>query len=1097
MLPSPKLTTSPSSITKPDPAHYHACDGAICGQDQGRFFNRPLYIANTRAFALAGDRPIVRFAGGDTLHGTFLLGIVRAGRLRWLHDLKHCRSEYRSAHFLWSVSDPALPALTVTFEVTALGQDVGFAARVQVAGARAGDQLVWAYGGAKTWPKKHLNWDLDPHSGVDLIPHPFDPKLCQNNHAQAYRGGFTLAASRAARFVTHGRCSLPTTPIVMAADELNQLGTRSTSTRKRTSPLIAGCVALSAQFEATWSFLRVSTRAGHAKAKNSDPAKQFATGLARSAALASRVAVDTPDEQLNTLAAALGAAVDGAWYPPVFRHGSMLWNNRYPGWRTVFGGTITGWHQRVRAQAEFYFAQQVQEDDKQSRKADPAVLLTIPAKDSRFYGRGRIVTDQGIYNMQSQMFDQMIHAWRWTGDADLEAILRPALELHLEWIRECFDPDGDGLYESVINVWPTDSVWHGGGGSTEETAYAYRGHTAARDLARRAGDAAAVRRHTRILTRIRKAFQNKLWIKAKGHAGLYREQSGLKRLHEDAWLYSIFLPVDAGLVDTDQAAQSLYYSEWALQNDLSPNGGRRVWTSNFVPGIWSVRVNWPGDNHHLALAYYKAGLAREGWDVFRGNFEHTAFYGKVPGDFGASAGGTDFGDSTSMFARTLVEGLFGFTPDYPNNLVSITPQFPEDWDHARIQTPDVGLRFRRDGNTFTLEVNLTREAPLEINLPLCAHAITSVTAEGRPVAWQAQPGFGCTLVQVKLPTTRHTIIEVTTTALAPIFEPHAIVAHPDRPVVLRAKQATITAFSDPQGVFTQAELQAGKLIGTVGHQTGFHTVQACVTFGTLPQWRLFRVQIKPTPPSRPLSLKRIPAHVAWECLDLQPVLNGDIRTIFQQEYLSPRPETISARMGTDGYTSWTFVYWDCPVPIIALDAVPGMLEGSANERLRTPQGVPFAWPGEARNVAFTSHWDNWPDRVTVPVNRRGDAVWFLICGSTNPMQGRIANAVLRLHYADGVEEKIELVPPINYWNLCPMPVGGLAPGQTSRADYTEPMDTFCLPAVLPPTVQLGENCRAMLLHQILRPGVVLKHVTLETLSAEVVVGLMGVTVMGR
>ncbi|MBP9914531.1 MAG: hypothetical protein KBF26_14115, partial [Opitutaceae bacterium] len=640
-------------------------------------------------------------------------------------------------------------------------------------------------------------------------------------------------------------------------------------------------------------------------------------------------------------------------------------------------------------------------------------------------------------------------------------------------------------------------VWYGGGGGTEETAYAYRGHTAARDLARRAGDPAAVRRHTRMLTRIRRAFQTKLWIKAKGHAGLYREQGGLQRLHEDAWLYSIFLPVDAGLVDPDQAAQSLYYSEWALQNDPTPGGGRRVWTSNFVPGIWSVRENWPGDNHHLALAYFKTGLAREGWDVFRGNFEHTAFHGKVPGDLGAPAGGTDFGDSTSMFARTLVEGLFGYTPDYPNNLVSIAPQFPEDWDHARIQTPDVGLQFRRDGSTHTLAVNLTRAAPLVITLPLCTRAITRVTADGRPVTWQALPGFGCTLIQVKLPVTRHTVIAITATAHAPRFAPHAIIAHPERPVVYKAKQAIITAVADPQGVFTETKLQAGKLVGSVGHETGFHTVQARVTFGTLPQWRLFRVQIKPAPASRPLRLKRIPARAAWECLDLQPVLNGDIRTIFQQQYLSPRPETVSARLGTDGYTSWTFIYWKCPVPIIALDAVPGMLEGPARARLLTPQGVPFAWPGAARNVAFTSRWDNWPDRITVPVNRRGTAVWFLICGSTNPMQCRIANAVLRLHYADGVEEKIELVPPLNYWNLCPMPVDGLAPGQTSRADYTAPLDAFCLPTVLPPTVQLGQNCRAMLLHQTLRPGVLLKHVTLETLSAEVVVGLMGVTVMSR
>ncbi|MFI5358404.1 MAG: hypothetical protein ACHQ4G_13820, partial [Opitutales bacterium] len=275
----------------------------------------------------------------------------------------------------------------------------------------------------------------------------------------------------------------------------------------------------------------------------------------------------------------------------------------------------------------------------------------------------------------------------------------------------------------------------------------------------------------------------------------------------------------------------------------------------------------------------------------------------------------------------------------------------------------------------------------------------------------------------------------------------------------------------------------------------YHTVLADVRFGELPQRRLFRLRVKPAAPTPTRTLQRIPARATWACLDLQPVLNGDIRTIFQQKYLSPRPATVSVRLGTDGYTSWTFVYWKCPLPEITLDAVPAMLDGADRSRLRTPQGVPFAWPGEARNVAFTSRWDNWPTRVTVRVGRAGAAAWFLICGSTNPMQGRIANAVLKLRYADGVVESLELIPPVNYWNLCPIRIGSTAPGQESRDDYTAQADAFCVPAVPPPTVQLGQNCRAMLLHRRLRPGVVLQSVTLETLSQEVVVGLMGLTLM--
>jgi hypothetical protein len=86
---------------------------------------------------------------------------------------------------------------------------------------------------------------------------------------------------------------------------------------------------------------------------------------------------------------------------------------------------------------------------------------------------------------------------------------------------------------------------------------------------------------------------------------------------------------------------------------------------------------------------------------------------------------------------------------------------------------------------------------------------------------------------------------------------------------------------------------------------------------------------------------------------------------------------------------------------------------------------------------------------------------------------------------DGVEEKLELVPPLNFWSLCPF--GG--------ADYDYKRDAFALPKEPPPQIQLGEDCRAMVFGWKLRPGVALKEVTLETLSQEVVIGLMGASVM--
>jgi hypothetical protein len=151
----------------------------------------------------------------------------------------------------------------------------------------------------------------------------------------------------------------------------------------------------------------------------------------------------------------------------------------------------------------------------------------------------------------------------------------------------------------------------------------------------------------------------------------------------------------------------------------------------------------------------------------------------------------------------------------------------------------------------------------------------------------------------------------------------------------------------------------------------------------------------------------------------------------------------------------------------------------------TPQGVPFVAPSATRNVAFTSLWDNWPAQVTVPVNQSAAAVWVLVAGSTQPLQGKIANSVVHFRYADGVDERLELVPPLNFRMLC----------NWAGGDYNQEFDAFALGGTPPLMVQLGSNCRAMLYGWRLRKGVKLKEVSLEALSQEVVVGLMGVSLM--
>jgi len=458
----------------------------------------------------------------------------------------------------------------------------------------------------------------------------------------------------------------------------------------------------------------------------------------------------------------------------------------------------------------------------------------------------------------------------------------------------------------------------------------------------------------------------------------------------------------------------------------------------------------------------------------------------VPGCQGSRVGGTDFTDISSMFCRVVVEGLFGYRPDYPNGVVTCAPRFPDGWDHAEMATPDFRLAFRRQPGEDTWRLELTQPARVVFEVPVRARRLGKVRVNGVPAEATVSPGFGCTLVHVE--TGEPGPVELTVQWEEALPAEEAPVLETDAGAALRltCPYGPIVEVHDPQGMLSGMAVVDGGVDAVVGRREGHGLVFGRAQTGVLEQWRLFRLRVR----DREAEAARaadvvvdVPAGARWHTVDLAPQFNGDVRTIFQQAYLSPRPETCSVRIGSDGYSAWTFYYWNRKPPAIDLSGVAGLR--NAQGRLVTPKGVPFAWRGDGRNIAFTSLWDNWPGRVTAPVGRAGSAAWLLVCGSTNPMQTRIANAALRLRYADGTEMVRELVPPLNFWSLCPY--GG--------SDYDYARDGFCLPGTPPDTVTLGANCRAVLVGVRMRPGVALESVTLEALSPEVVIGLMGLTVM--
>jgi hypothetical protein len=892
-----------------------------------------------------------------------------------------------------------------------------------------------------------------------------------------------------------------------------------------------------------------------ASAAASDPLEQLASANQRVAALTSMSAV-TPDPIVNGALKAMGAAVDGLFRdsPSMFVHGAMAWDVPYVGWRSECGATVFGRSSLVAAEGVYLFATQ---DTTSPRDApcvtDPSHKMTVEAQNSRFYGRGRITAFQGMYDMQSQMMDQQVHMWRWTANATHEAMLRPALALHLELAEDAYDHDGDALYAAYINTWPTDSVWYNGGATAEETAYVYTAARALRDMATRAGNATEAGMYAALMAKIEQNLPL-LWISDEGHYAAFREEGGHMRLRPDAWLYAVFLPIEAGLNTPEEAAQALYYSEWALERDVvecpvpgSPGGvnetcGVVVWTSNWVPSQWSVRQLWGGDNYALAMAYFFAGLPDDGYAVLRGTLSWNMLLMGVPGQAGGANGGTDFNDCVHPLSRALVEGLFGYRPDYISGTVLVAPQFPSAWANASLAVADVQLAFSSPagsaGTSSLLAVTLTQPVPsLVLKLPVRAAGLAtgggvSVTGLVPPSAtWTVatEPGFGQSVVVVTVQDAGGvTAARVTVSFDSPLpYTPSVYVnlteGQAGDVTLVPPQGLVIVNMSDPQGVFApgSARIVNGSIVGSLASGvSGYHMVIASAsTVATpggqpLPQTILFKLNITAADAGAlPLALRFDPAALSsspasqWTFISIEA--NADITGIYLPgQYLSPRPETCAVRVGTDGWSAWTFTYWNSPAPptpdfaFLANFSIGGGV-------IQTPQGARFLLPnstaapgrgelgpgaraapgGSGPNIAFASLWDNYPAAVNVSVAPGAlpgaTTAWVLVAGSTNPMQTLLANAALRFAYTDGTVEELDLVPPRNFWSL----------SGWGTADYDYETDAFCLPQVPPPSVQLGNSNRAMVYAHSLAEGKTLAQVQLEVLSQEVVIGVMAVSLM--
>ena len=244
----------------------------------------------------------------------------------------------------------------------------------------------------------------------------------------------------------------------------------------------------------------------------------------------------------------------------------------------------------------------------------------------------------------------------------------------------------------------------------------------------------------------------------------------------------------------------------------------------------------------------------------------------------------------------------------------------------------------------------------------------------------------------------------------------------------------------------------------------------------------------------PCGLEEPVAGAKYSKVVIDKLLNANVADIFKNEYRSPRPPYTTLQIPLQGVGEWCH-------PQMRPEINDSVFRSLIVKDEMSIVGVPFRTPAQGQNIIYTSLWDNYPDSVSIPVNSTASKVWLLMAGSTNHMQCRIANGIVVAQYKDGTSDTLQLVNPDNW---CPIEqdyyVDGKAFRTIDRRPYRISLGTgqvsrdlgklLGIKGVEPRLIPGGA---AQLLCLPLNPKKKVMSLTLRTLSNDVVIGLMAVT----
>ena len=1102
--------------------HYAPEGNSFVLKNGTRKFNRALYGSNTGFRVETGDLPeFAMYMPG--MGGNFKLGLTNGKESKWITEAAKIDTRYVLGTMQYTIEDPILEGSKLFIDVVALKESEGFIVKVYGQKISKNINLIWAFGGA-TGKKFSRDGDIgaDPESVFYL-----QPNYCLNNKYTLKKESFLLDyGSESNKQKTGNNKSLsgffPNSEIRLADSNIQNKPLELFNSKAETLPLISGKINSVSEKGNYWLFVPEVSKVNYTQ---KTIAQLYEKSVTATHLLANRIKVKTPDTYINTLGSALAIASDGIWESPAYLHGAIAWRMYLNAWRGAYTADPLGWHDRAKTHFTSYSNSQVtspesgpvvfdEEKNLARQKEEIGTSMFSSGYISRSPNKNNVAHH---YDMNLVFFDQMFRHFKWTGDTAFLKEMWPTIERHLKWEKRNFDPDNDGLYDAYASIWASDALQYSGGGVIHSSAYNYYANKMAAELAKKLNiDAVPFEKEA---DKILKAANNQLWIPKKGIFAEYKDALGNRILHDSPGVWSIYHTIDSELSNPFESYQMLDYVNNQIPHiPISAEGLDKkdlyvISTTNWQPYTWSTNNVALAEQLHTSLAFWQGGQSEKAYTMWESALIESMYLGASPGGFeqllfqDAMRGELyrDFADPIGMASRTLVEGLFGIQPDALNEVLTIKPGFPEKWNQASLEIPDISIDFKRENkkDTYIIKNQFLAKMNLKLFLNANFETVESILVNGKSVLWKAvSENIGKPKISIEVPYSLNYDIQIIWKgdSLEEIVskENYAF----NEALEINTSKAKIISVYDPQQVLSavsKTEYSLKTKVNSAGSKVFFIEVKQ----GEFSWWLPIHFNAKAEKQSNETVTdwdKPLDKSAQLETISLVPFFNSKVTDIFNYEYLSPRPNTVTLQLPKQGIGNWCY-----PNVSVQIDDKGLREKAKQTGQIVTPNGIPFQTPSDQnqKNIIFTSMWDNFPESINVPLNGKASRAYFMLAGTTNPMQSRIVNGEIKVEYTDGTSEILPLKNPENWWPI--------------EQDYFTDGLAFTTDAPKPPRVyfKTGEISRdfknfktikgfsnygvgggaGTILELPLDKNKTLKNLTLKTIANDVVIGLMSVTLI--